>query len=152
VSWGVGGVGVRMPARVLTIWEEGGGVMEEVVRGAGDVNFTRSGEASFDMSPGAADSERDIERTLGVSGPANSVVGTSESCDGWCRGVRLSILPKAQAVQAVGDTSGVRGAAGAESESGSQCIDGAQNRCCQECPRRRGGGQERAIESASGRV
>jgi hypothetical protein len=59
VSCGVGGVGVRMPARMSGTWEEGGGVMEEVVRGAGDVNLTRSGEASFDMSTGAADSERD---------------------------------------------------------------------------------------------
>jgi hypothetical protein len=49
-----------MPARVLGSWEEGGGVIEEVVRGAGDMNLTRSGEASFDMSTGAADSERDV--------------------------------------------------------------------------------------------
>jgi hypothetical protein len=82
VSWGVGGVGVRMTAREVRSWDDGGGVMEEVVRGAGDVNLTRSGEASFDMLTGAADSESDAERNWGVSGPATSVVGISTSCDG----------------------------------------------------------------------
>jgi hypothetical protein len=75
VSWGVGGVGVRSPAREPGSCDDGGGVMEEVVRGAGDVNLTRSGEASFDMLAGAADSESDAERMRGVSGPATSVVG-----------------------------------------------------------------------------
>jgi hypothetical protein len=80
VSCGVGGVGVLR--RVLTTWEDGGGVMDEVVGGAGDVNLTRSGEASFDMLPAAADSERDAARNVGVSGWTVSVEGTS-SCDGW---------------------------------------------------------------------
>lgn len=80
--------------------------MEEVVRGAGDMNLTRSGEASFDMLTGAADSERHGERFLGVSGPATSVVGINTSCDGWCRGAWLSILPEAQTIQAMGDTLG----------------------------------------------
>lgn len=84
VNCGVGGVGVRKLARVSGIWEEGGGVMEDVVLGAGDVNLTRSGEASPDMLAGAAEAERDADAcsTLGVSGPASSVVGISESCDG----------------------------------------------------------------------
>jgi hypothetical protein len=54
--------------------------MEDVVRGAGDVNL---GDATFDMLTGAADSERDGERNLGVSGRATSVVGINESCDVW---------------------------------------------------------------------
>lgn len=40
VSCGVGGVGVLMAARVPGTWEEGGGVIEDVVRGAGEVNLT----------------------------------------------------------------------------------------------------------------
>jgi len=59
VSWGVGGVGVRMTAREFGNCDDGGGVMEDVVRGGGDVNLTRSGEASLDILTGAADSERD---------------------------------------------------------------------------------------------
>lgn len=55
--------------------------MEEVVRGAGEVNLTRSGDAAFDMFAGAADSEREVERSLGVSGRAGSVDGI-KSCDG----------------------------------------------------------------------
>jgi hypothetical protein len=103
VSWGVGGVGVRMLARVFGICEDGGGVMEDVARGAGDV------KPAFAMSTCAADSERDAERPLGVSGAATSVVGMSESCDGWCRGVWWSILPDARTVQAMRNKLGVRG-------------------------------------------
>lgn len=80
MSCGVGGVGVRTAARLLGTWDDGGGVMEDVVRGAGDVNL---GDATFDMLTGAADSERDGERNLGVSGRATSVVGINESCDVW---------------------------------------------------------------------
>jgi hypothetical protein len=127
VSWGVGGVGVRMLVRMLGIWEEGGGVMEDVARGAGDVNLRRSGEAPFAMSRWATDSERDADRPLGVSGAASSVVGMSESCDGWCRGVWLSILPEAQTVQAMRNTLRVRGAGRAISVVQSQCARNARN-------------------------
>lgn len=110
VSWGVGGVGVLK--RVLTTWEEGGGVMLDVVRGAGDVNFTRSGEATFDMVAAAADSERDAERNVGVSGRVTSVEGTS-SCDGWWSDAWLSMLPgRKRCLQAMRDTSDVRGRQG----------------------------------------
>jgi hypothetical protein len=66
------------------------------VRGAGGVNFTRSGDASFDMLRGAADSEGDAERSLGVSGRVDSVVGINESCDVGYSGAWESILPMAQ--------------------------------------------------------
>lgn len=85
MSCGVGGVGVRTAARVFGICVEGGGVMEEVVRGAGDVNLTRSGDAAFDMLTGA----------VGVSGRTASVVGI-KSCGGWYNGAWESILPEAQ--------------------------------------------------------
>jgi hypothetical protein len=87
---------VRTAARAFTAWDEGGGVMDEVVRGAGDVNLTRSGDG-FDMSRGAADSERDAERSVGVSGRATSVDGMKGSCDGWYSGAWLSML-RAQTV------------------------------------------------------
>lgn len=76
--------------------------MEEVVRGAGEVNLW-SGDASFDIAS-AADSAGDGEQSLGgVSGCAFSVVGISESwyCVPWD-----SILPQAQLAQAVRHTSG----------------------------------------------
>lgn len=77
-------MGVRRTVRVSGICEDGGGVMEDVVLGAGDVNLTRSGEASPDILTGAAETERDTDAcsALGVSGPVNSVVGISDSCDG----------------------------------------------------------------------
>lgn len=114
-------MGVRMLARVLGTCDDGGGVMEDVVRGAGDVNLKRSGEPSFDMLAGAAGSESDAERNLGVSGPATSVVGISTSCDGWCSALWLSILPEAQAVQAMGDTLGC-GARGGKSQSSGASV------------------------------
>jgi hypothetical protein len=91
------------------IWEDGGGVMEEVVRGAGEVNFTRSGDASFDMLRAAVDSEGDAERSLGVSGRVDSVVGINESCDAGYSGAWESMLAKAQLAWAMQDTSGVQG-------------------------------------------
>jgi len=87
---------VRIAASVPGICEDGGGVMEEVVRGAGEMNLTRSGDASFDMVRAAADSAGDRERSLGVSGCAYSVVGINESCDGWYCGVWDSMLPEAR--------------------------------------------------------
>lgn len=92
VSWGVGGVGVRMAEREFGSCEEGGGVMEEVARGAGDVNLTRSGDASFDMMTAASDSER----KSGVSGRATSVVGIRVSGAGGYKDAWESILPEAQ--------------------------------------------------------
>lgn len=83
MSRGVGEVGVRIMARAPGNWEDGGGVKDEVVRVGGDMNLTRSGEASFDNWWGAADSEHDAERNRGVSGRAPSVVGINESCDDW---------------------------------------------------------------------
>jgi hypothetical protein len=74
--------------------------MEEAVGGGGEVNLTRSGDASLDMLRGAADSEGDAERSLGVSGRVDSVVGINESC-GWG-----SILARAQLAYAAQDTSG----------------------------------------------
>lgn len=61
--------------------------MEAVVCGVGEVNLTRSGDGSFDMSRGAADSESDAEWNLGVSGCVPSVVGINDSCaGGWYMG------------------------------------------------------------------
>ena len=68
--------------------------MEEVVRGAGEVNLTRSGDTAFDRLRGRG----------GVSGRAFSVVGI-KSCDAWYEGAWKSILPKAQSAQAMRDTS-----------------------------------------------
>lgn len=70
--------------------------MEEVVRGAGEMNLTWSGDASFDMLRAAADSAGDGERSLGVSGGAYSVVGTNESCEGWYCGAWDSMLSEAR--------------------------------------------------------
>jgi hypothetical protein len=94
VSCGVGGEGVRAVVRVLGIWEEGGGVIDEVMGGAGEVNF-----AWLD-GPGGSDGE--AERRLGVSSLDISVDGTSESCDGWDTAAWESIL------QASTDTSEVQ--------------------------------------------
>jgi len=58
--------------------------MEEVIRGAGDVNFKRSGDAGFDMVRGAPDSAGEADRSLGgVSDGACSVVGINESWASW---------------------------------------------------------------------
>lgn len=78
--------------------------MEEVVRGAGDVNFPRSGEAGFDMLAKPADAD-------GVSGRASSVVGI-RSCDAGMKEAWESILPEAQLAQAMRDTSRVQAGAG----------------------------------------
>lgn len=112
VSCGVGGVGVRTAARLFNTWAEGGGVMDDDVRGAGDLKPARSGDASFDILAAAADSDREAERKSGVSGRAASVVCINKSCDGWYRGAWLSMVPKAQAVQAVRNTSDNAGCAG----------------------------------------
>lgn len=81
----MGDVGVRATVRESGSWEEGGGVMEEVVRGVGETNFLCSGEAEFfDRLTGIG----------GVSGRAVSVVGT-KSCDARFEAVWESILPKA---------------------------------------------------------
>ena len=37
---GVGGVGVRIGGRVFGTWDDGGGVMDAVVGGGGEVNFS----------------------------------------------------------------------------------------------------------------
>ena len=82
--------------------------MEEVVGGAGEVNFTRSEDASFDMLRAAAASAGDAERSLGVSGRVDSVVGINESCDGGYNDAWESILAKAQLAYAIRNTSGVQ--------------------------------------------
>lgn len=69
-------MGVRATTRVFGIWEEGGGVIEEVVGGAGDVNLARSGETTLDIS---ADPDCDAKASLGVAGLDSSVEGMSES-------------------------------------------------------------------------
>jgi hypothetical protein len=76
--------------------EDGGGVMEEVARGVGDMKPVRSGgDAAFDILAGVWD----IVDGFGVFGRATSVVGSRESCDG-CRDGCLSILLGACAVAA----------------------------------------------------
>lgn len=53
----MGGVGVLATAREFGSCEDGGGVMDEVVGGAGDVNLTRSGERALGIFGGAGDSD-----------------------------------------------------------------------------------------------
>jgi hypothetical protein len=65
VSCDDGGVGVRTAARVLSICDDGGGVMDNVRCGAGDTPW--SGDAALEGLMGASDSERDVERILGVA-------------------------------------------------------------------------------------
>lgn len=76
MSPGVGGVGVRMTDRVLGSWDDGGGVIDDVVGGAGDVNFS---------SLVTGDSDGDADGSAGVAGLDSSVDGISteswEACD-----------------------------------------------------------------------
>lgn len=90
VSCGVGGVGVRMTVCEWGIWEDGGGVMEEVVGGAGEVNLARSGETALDMFAAVGEPERN----LGVVGRDSSVEGMSESWEACDGGAWKSILPR----------------------------------------------------------
>ena len=76
VSCGVGGVGVRATIREFGIWDEGGGVKDDVVGGAGEVNLAWSGETAVDM---LRDARCDAEASLGVAGLESSVEGRSES-------------------------------------------------------------------------
>ena len=96
-SCGVGGVGVLASARVFGIWEDGGGVIEEVVGGAGEVNLTRSGETTLTMpDDGGGEPEGETEESiLGVAGREYSVDGMRENCESWDRGAWESILPSA---------------------------------------------------------
>ena len=79
-SPGVGGVGVRMVERVFGSWDDGGGVIVDVVGGAGEVNVSALGYCA-----GSGESERDSDRSGGLSGLATSVEGMSteswEVCD-----------------------------------------------------------------------
>jgi len=99
-SPGVGGDGVRTTARVFGSWDDGGGVMEEVVGGAGDVNFSI-------LAMG--DPEREADRSAGVAGIDSSVDGIStdswEACD---NGASSSILPRRKRDQDATDTSGLQ--------------------------------------------
>lgn len=48
VSWGVGGEGVRIAARAAGACEdEGGGVMDDVVRGVGEASLEVPGDAGW---------------------------------------------------------------------------------------------------------
>jgi hypothetical protein len=95
-------VGVLAATRGTGSWEEGGGVIDEVVGGAGEVNLAGSSEEAFWNSgePGI-----EGERSLG------GVVGCGSSVDGmrtsWENGACRSILPGQllQVVQAASDTS-----------------------------------------------
>lgn len=75
-SPGVGGDGVRTTERMLGSWDDGGGVMDEVVGGAGDVNFSIFA---------TGDAEHEAERTSGVAGLDGCVEGITtdswEACD-----------------------------------------------------------------------
>lgn len=93
-SWGVGGVGVRTTVREFGICDDGGGVIDDVVGGAGEVNLARSGELALDMEASAEDSEGEMERSLGVVGLESSVEGRSESWDVWDKDAWASILPR----------------------------------------------------------
>lgn len=77
-----------MMLRLLGICEDGGGVMDEVVGGAGDVNLTLS---AFDC-PGEPGLE-DEPRLVGVAGRESSVEGISESWESWDSDAWESILP-----------------------------------------------------------
>jgi hypothetical protein len=101
VSPGVGGDGVRTSTRVFGSWDDGGGVMDEVVGGAGDANFSI-------LATG--DPEREADRSIaGVAGLDSSVEGIStdswEACD---NGACESILPRRKQDQGATDTSELR--------------------------------------------
>jgi hypothetical protein len=82
----VGGVGVLAAVRNTGSWEDGGGVMDEVVGGAGEVNLYRSGDLACDMLRGPGDADLEPEYILGVAGRESSVVGSRESWDNWEKG------------------------------------------------------------------
>lgn len=77
---GVGGVGVRIDGRVSGTWDDGGGVIDAVVGGGGEVNFS-----TFVLCADAGEFERDTECMRGVAGPGSSVDGMAteswEVCD-----------------------------------------------------------------------
>jgi len=69
--------------------------MEEVARGGGELKFAQSGDVRLAILTAAMDSGGEPGRGLGVSSRVPSVVGISESCDGWWNSAWESILPKA---------------------------------------------------------
>ena len=78
---GVGGVGVRIDGRVFGTWDEGGGVIDAVVGGGGEVNFS-----TFVLCAEPGEFEGDTECIRGgVAGPGSSVdgmaTGSWEVCD-----------------------------------------------------------------------
>jgi hypothetical protein len=91
VSCGSGGVGVLMMLRLVGTCEDGGGVIDEVVGGAGDVNLTLSGLLRLDC-PGEPGLEGEA-RLVGVAGRESSVEAMSESWESWDKDAWESILP-----------------------------------------------------------
>lgn len=94
---------MRAITRVFGTWDDGGGVMEEVVGGAGEVNLTLFGDTAFGVCSG--DSESESERISGVAGPESSVEGTRESWEICDKDGCKSILPKRIQAQAATDAS-----------------------------------------------
>jgi hypothetical protein len=79
-------------------WDDGGGVVDEVVGGAGDVNFSV-------LVTGDAEREADCNMA-GVAGLDSSVEGIStDSGEGCDNGVCESILPRRKRDQGATDTS-----------------------------------------------
>ena len=103
--------------------------MDEAVRGAGEANLLRSGDAGLEVLRAALDSAGEAEPSLsGVSGRgAASGIGISESWGSWCCGAWDSMVP--------GTASGATMAALRRALSSAGLTHGQR-----QCQRRRGRG------------